>query len=1289
MSGRMRKGWSASVVTLNDRDSSSRLCRWMLPVIFLAVATMSNSVMAETQEAKWIWTAEHPRNAVPETDCYFRKTFHISNVEQALVTISADDDYELFVNGRRIGAGESSRQMGTFDIRQHMIRGRNVIAVRVRNTKGNTAALAARVQVKPSSGAWSSYSTDQTWRTALEVPANWAATTYNDARWSAAAVYGVLGETAPWDRRAEVPATESHEGERFRAPPGFSVERILDDKAAGSLIAMAFNEFGHIIASQEGGPLMLFYDSDKDGKVDKSRVYCETVKNVQGILPLNGEVFVTGEGTEGTGLYRLADQDRNGTLEVAKKLVGFKGSAGEHGAHGIVLGPDGMLYVVVGNHQNIEGEPSAASTYRNYYEGDLVTPRMEDPGGHARGIKAPGGVVIRTDLKGEKLEVVAGGLRNAYDICFNETGSLFVHDSDMESDIGAAWHRPTQLFHVVEGAEMGWRSGWATMPDYYPDRISAMTDTGRGSPTGALVYDHFAFPTRYQRQLFLADWSEGRILAVRLQPNGSTFQAQYEVFLQGQPLNVTDLDVGPEGAIYFCTGGRGTNGGIYRVTWDGEIPDRVKDLGEGITKAIRFPQINAAWARQEIAMLKKNLGDDWNELVSGVAYSPDNPARYRIRALELMQWFGPKPNTDFLIELSRSPNEGLRYKAAQMLALQSDESATKRLREMLKDSNLPTARAAAEGMLRQGAACELSDIRKLLSSEDKHLAWVARRMLERIDPSLWKNDLLTSPLVRERIVGSLALMTSNATHENAEEVLKCCQDAMSNFVSDRDFIELLRVMQVALHRGAIQPAEAITLRTVLAREFPAGEPLINRELIRILTYLRSEEVIEPALNYLSSDAEMVDKILIGLCLPRIPHAWTAAERFSLMKFYEAAQKYDSGSSVPLYVMNASREFGESMPLEEARIFVAEGDIWPNAALSALPVLPAKLDASDRQVLIELDQKIDREGMHDDVLKRLRTGVVAILARSGDEDSVRYLREIWRRSPDRRAVVAMALAGQPGGDNWDYLVRSLGLLEPDVASEIMQQLVSVELAADDPEAFRQVILVGIKLADDQSDVAPAIRLLEHWTGIERPAVEGGGPLSGWQAWYTETYPNRPEAALPSVDKESKWNYEKIVEYLDNDVGKRGSLEDGKKAFVKAQCAACHRFQGEGSTIGPDLTAVSRRFTRQETLEAILYPSHVISDQYASKKVRTVDGDTVVGIVSTNGDGSLTIRKADRQEIRVAADEIDEIAPSKISLMPTGLLEDLSASEIRDMLVYLGYLARVEEVATDPNAKSIDR
>lgn len=1268
--------------------SAVRLRSWSCLVLLLATLASPLSNLS-AQEANWIWTVEHPKNAVPEADCYFRKTFHISNAEQALVMIGADDEYQLFVNGRAVGKGESTRQLTTYDIQPHLVRGRNVIAVKVRNTKGTTAALAARVQIKPDSGAWANYSTDRTWRTALEVPRNWAATTFNDARWSPAEVFGPLGETSPWDRREDVAASDSHEGERFRAPQGFRVEKILDDEAAGSLIAMAFNEFGHVIASQEGGPLLLFYDSDKDGKVDRSRVYCDAIKNIQGILPLNGEVFVTGEGEEGSGLYRLSDADRNGTLEKITKLVSFSGSAGEHGAHGIVLGPDGMLYVVIGNHQALEGEIATSSTYRNFYEGDLVQPRMEDPGGHARGVKAPGGVIVRTDLNGQKLEIVAGGIRNAYDIAFNDDGSLFVHDSDMESDIGAAWHRPTQLFHVIEGAEMGWRSGWATMPEYYPDRIMAMTDTGRGSPTGAIVYDHYAFPTRYHRQLFLADWSEGRILAVRLTPNGSTYQAQYETFVQGQPLNVTDIDVGPDGALYFCTGGRSTNGGLYRVSWDGEIPERVKNLGDGITKAIRFPQIGTAWARQEIAMIKKSLGDEWNQLVSGVASSDDNPTRYRIRALDLMQWYGPKPTPEFLIELSKNPNEGLRHKAARLLALQTGSEVTDRLKVMLNDSSTQVGLAAAEGLLRQGATLTIDDIRKQLTSEDKHLSWVARKLLERIDVATWKDQLINSDSIRERIIGSLALMTSAPTPEHGKEVITACQKTLSGFVSDRDFIELLRVVQVALHQGKIPATEVPELKEQLVKEFPAGEPLINRELIRLLTYMQAEEVIEPALVYLTGNAEMVDKILISLYVPRITHAWNAVERFALLRFYEMAQRFEGGSSVPLYVMQASRDFGEKIPLEEARIFVAEGDIWPNAALSALPVLPAKLEIADREALIELDKKIDRDGIHDDVFKRLKTGIVAILARSGDEASTRYLREIWRRSPDRRAAVALALAGQPNGDNWDYLVRSLGLLEPDIAAEIMQLLVKVELAADDPEAFRQVILVGIKLADDELNPKPALDLLEHWTGVKREPVAEQGPLSGWQTWYTETYPDKPEAALPTVDKQAKWNMEKIAEYLEHELGKKGSPDEGKKAFAKAQCSACHRFQGEGTTIGPDLTAISRRFTQQETLEAILYPSHVISDQYSSKKVRTRDGDTYVGLVTTNGDGSLTIRKSDRQEITITAEEVEEVASSKVSLMPTGLLEDLSASEIRDMLTYMGYLPPTQEVANDPNKRNTKR
>ena len=95
----------------------------------------------------------------------------------------------------------------------------------------------------------------------------------------------------------------------------------------------------------------------------------------------------------------------------------------------------------------------------------------------------------------------------------------------MEADEGTPWYYPTQVFHVTPGAEFGWRSGWSRFPDNFVDNLPGILDTGRGSPTGAVLYDHHMFPARYHQALFLADWSEGRILAVTLKKSGASFTA--------------------------------------------------------------------------------------------------------------------------------------------------------------------------------------------------------------------------------------------------------------------------------------------------------------------------------------------------------------------------------------------------------------------------------------------------------------------------------------------------------------------------------------------------------------------------------------------------------------------------------------------------------------------------------------------------------------------------------------------------------------------------------------------
>ena len=183
---------------------------------------------------------------------------------------------------------------------------------------------------------------------------------------------------------------------------------------------MTFNEWGEIIGSQEGGGLVAIVDADQDGLVETVAPYCDKLKNCQGMLALNGQIFAVGEGPDGPGLYRLSDEDQDGAADAVKLLFAFDSSVGEHGPHAPVLGPDGLIYLVIGNHCKPKPEYDAGSPYHHYYEGDLVQPRYEDANGHAVGIKAPGGAVLRTNTEGERVQIFAGGFRNPYDIAFNK-----------------------------------------------------------------------------------------------------------------------------------------------------------------------------------------------------------------------------------------------------------------------------------------------------------------------------------------------------------------------------------------------------------------------------------------------------------------------------------------------------------------------------------------------------------------------------------------------------------------------------------------------------------------------------------------------------------------------------------------------------------------------------------------------------------------------------------------------------------------------------------------------------
>jgi putative heme-binding domain-containing protein len=862
----------------------------------------------------------------------------------------------------------------------------------------------------------------------------------------------------------------------------------------------------------------------------------------------------------------------------------------------------------------------------------------------------------------------------------------------MEADIGTTWHRMTSLFQIVEGGEYGWRSGWANQPDYYIDRLPALQTTGRSSPTGAVVYDHNVYPTRYQQSLFLADWSEGRILRVDTRPTPDGILAKPTPFVIGRPMNITDLDVSPDGAIYFCTGGRGTAGGIYAIRWTGKPKDIDEEDDKSIAKAIRQPQLQSAWGRQSVAMIKRNLATEWDEEIAGVAYSPDNPARYRTRALDLMQLLGPVPTPEMLIELSRSPNEVMRAKSADLLALHPDnELALKRLNDMLADSSATVQQSAASGLIRADATCNSDRLIPLLQSSNRVLAFLATKLLQRQPVEVQRQLLDISEKPRVVIAAALALAISNPDVENALASVNAMNNLVKGFVSDQDFIDLLRTYEVTLANAKLRPTDTPELRDIVAKEFPAGEPKINRQLIRLATFFQTPEIVPIALRYLDkSDVPIAERVDVSLYLRMIQHDWTPKERTQLLRFFEKAQLADSGSSYSLYVMNATREFATGMTELEAIEWLKEGSQSPNAALASLPKLPSQITPQLLATITTLDREIDKGGFESDTFKRLKTGITAILARSGDEASMNYLRAVWRRSPDRRPTVALALAQKPDGENWDYLVRSLGVIESYAADEILSKISSVDVATEDSQALRQVLLLGLRLVKEEQNPANAIALMEHWTGasMHEPEMDIKTELAAWQDWYRGKFPELPEPVLPEDQTQPQWSMDFIEQYLDGDSGKTGSIAAGAIVYTKAQCASCHRMGEKGTSVGPDLTSLTKRFTRRETIESILYPSHVISDQYASKKVMTRDGKIASGIMSKTAKG-ISIRTSDLQNVTIDKDDIEEIVPSKQSLMPAGLLDNLSPNDIRDLMCYLGYVPATPQVAETPAKNRITR
>lgn len=922
-------------------------------------------------------------------------------------------------------------------------------------------------------------------------------------------------------------------GARYRVPDGFSIEQVATNDLIGSMINMTFDPQGRPALASEKEGIWLLSDDDGDGVYDSKHAYSMDVSTTMGIFYLApGDLLVQANGPDGPGLYRLQDEDGDDVAEKTTLIQLSDGGMGEHGPHAITRGPDGYLYINYGNHAHPAREVDPASPFTHYAE-DFLLPRYVDPRGHANNVMAPGGTIQRVNLDLDKNEwhQFCGGFRNPYDFDIADNGDVFTFDSDMEWDRGLPWFRPIRVVHAAQGADYGWRTGSSKKPDYYLDTLPPTDDVGRGSPVGTRFYYHTTYPERFKGAYFMGDWSRGRIRVIFPEKDGATYSGETMDFVLGEPLNVTDLDVGPDGFLYFTNGGRGTYGGMFRVRYTGE------GMAKGSHPVVDQPQPRSAWGFAALEKVKDEWGvKRWDEELTGIAMDGGQSTYARLRALEALQVHGPAMRPDKLEQLQSDRDAAIRAQAVYLLGASSRDVTLDMIANSLDDSDPAVRRRACEALVRRiGAGPATGDsvtsiaakLLKQLDHEDRFVRYAARLALMRFEPSLWQEAVLSASfadnpgIVLEGCTGIVMESTDPEVFGRVHEALAQVPVAT---LDDDTLLRYLRALQLAFIRDPQQDRDKTALADAvgpaLLERFPEEDLRVNREIQVMTAYLQTPGAIDAMLAYLTPDKSQEEQIHTVYCLRTITEGWSKPQRNELVAWFDRGRQIRGAASMEGYINN----------------------LW-EATMSILPRSEA--------VIAELRKEQDIE----------------------------------RRRKEAQALLAEQAEGQ----------------EP--------QQVSGEL--------------------------------------------------------------------------TQMSFDELAEYLEYDPMnyRPGGLKHGESVFIKAKCASCHVFGDVGRGGGPDLSTVTSRFRRRDILEAIMYPSKVVSDQYTGVEIKTKDGQTQLGMLAGENDTSLTMITpyGDRVELQKA--DITERKEASASIMPEGLLNTMSLGELVDLIKFLENGAEEETAEAD--------
>jgi putative heme-binding domain-containing protein len=145
---------------------------------------------------------------------------------------------------------------------------------------------------------------------------------------------------------------------------------------------------------------------------------------------------------------------------------------------------------------------------------------------------------------------------------------------------------------------------------------------------------------------------------------------------------------------------------------------------------------------------------------------------------------------------------------------------------------------------------------------------------------------------------------------------------------------------------------------------------------------------------------------------------------------------------------------------------------------------------------------------------------------------------------------------------------------------------------------------------------------------------------------------------------------------------GDANRGRVVFYseKSKCATCHRVNDEGGRIGPDLSTIGANRSSSDLLESIVFPSATLVRDYQSYNLLTTEGQTHTGLIVRDTGDEIFVQQQLGEPIQISRQNIENLVPSTVSLMPNGLDQALTENELVDVVAYLQSLKATKETAS---------